>query len=682
MSNIKTQSLHFNSSAFEETEKKLSNLNDADNPSVNVYFNFADKNVAGIIVFNYSESALRNYAFEQEVKFNLEKIGGVTGKNNKVIFSKKNFFTRTINNLQNFGYKLFWGKDNKRISSYTVKSSISYGMDWFGLSGTIQSDFGEYKLSDVVKLSRGKNYVELDDKIYFLPDALKNLSAVSKVEDDKINLPKTSLRQINDFAFEYGISSESYLKNFLNFKNYDLELRKIFCGELKSYQKFGAAWIFNLYKNNFGAYLADDMGLGKTIQAIAFICSQGRNFKKPVLIVSPKTVLYNWQNEFSKFAPSQRICVVYGNKFSDSFEDGDTVYLTTYETVVAQQEIFLKLNFDSIIIDEVQYIKNLRTQRYQALKKLNSHFKLALSGTPIENNLEEFWTIFDLLNPGLLGSLSKFMSQYQAQENNLERLRKIIKPFFLRREKDSVLPDLPARNDEYIFCEMEESQCELYEKILSAAKKDIASLPSHYEIKDNAIILQALLYLREVCSEPKLLPPELQIPCKSCKFEVFKEYSQRIMKSGNDKLVVYSLFPRVLQNLQKWSEEKNWKTFYIDGTTTNRQKIIDDFENSASGIFFISLKAGGVGINLISCQYVIIYDTWWNSAVEEQAAARIYRVGQTKPVFIYHFLVRNTVEEKICHLQQLKNELSQSVIKDADNPQKFSITDIVKLIFN
>lgn len=330
----------------------------------------------------------------------------------------------------------------------------------------------------------------------------------------------------------------------------------------------------------------------------------------------------------------------------------------------------------------MQYIKNLRTQRYQALKKLNSHFKLALSGTPIENNLEEFWTIFDLLNPGLLGSLSKFMSQYQAQENNLERLRKIIKPFFLRREKDSVLPDLPARNDEYIFCEMEESQCELYEKILSAAKKDIASLPSHYEIKDNAIILQALLYLREVCSEPKLLPPELQIPCKSCKFEVFKEYSQRIMKSGNDKLVVYSLFPRVLQNLQKWSEEKNWKTFYIDGTTTNRQKIIDDFENSASGIFFISLKAGGVGINLISCQYVIIYDTWWNSAVEEQAAARIYRVGQTKPVFIYHFLVRNTVEEKICHLQQLKNELSQSVIKDADNPQKFSITDIVKLIFN
>ena len=249
---VKTQSLHFNSSAIEEieeTEKNLTNFDSGKNPGVSIYFNIDSKNIVGIIVFEYAEGALRNYAYEQEVKFNLEKIGGVTGRNNKIIFAKKNFFTRTIRNFQNFNFKLFWGKDNKRISNYTVKSSISYGMDWFNLSGTIQSDFGEYKLSDIVKLSRGKNYVELDDKIYFLPDALKNLSAVSEVADDKITLPKTSLRQINDFAFEYDIPTESYLKNFLNFTNYDLKLRDIFVGKLKNYQQFGAAWIFNLYKN-------------------------------------------------------------------------------------------------------------------------------------------------------------------------------------------------------------------------------------------------------------------------------------------------------------------------------------------------------------------------------------------------------------------------------------------------
>ena len=162
------------------------------------------------------------------------------------------------------------------------------------------------------------------------------------------------------------------------------------------------------------------------------------------------------------------------------------------------------------------------------------------------------------------------------------------------------------------------------------AKRNLIALPSRYEIKDNSIILQALLYLREVCSEPKLLPPELQMPCESCKFEIFKEYSRRIMQNANGKIIVYSLFPRVLQILQNWSNTKGWKTFYIDGSTSNRQEIINEFEASKSGLFFISLKAGGVGINLVSCQYVIIYEPWWNLAVEEQAAARVYRVGQKK----------------------------------------------------
>ena len=336
-------------------------------------------------------------------------------------------------------FRLFWGNDKKKIANYTVISSISYGIDWFHIDGTIQSQFGEYKLSDVLKSSRGKNFVEIDNAIYFLPDSMKNLSSKASFENGEVNLSKNDLKQVNDFALSYDISPETYLKNFLNAETYKLDLRDIFRGNLKDYQTFGAAWIFNLYKNNFGAYLADDMGLGKTIQTIAFICANGRDFQKPVLIVSPKTVLFNWQNEFRKFAPSQSILVAYGNKIPNELQTDDIVYLTTYETILSHQEIFSSIEFDTIIVDEAQYVKNLRTQRYKSLRMLKSHFRLALSGTPIENNLEELWTIFDFLNPGLLGTHSSFMSRYHnlnEDDHSLKKLRQIIMPFILRRTKD------------------------------------------------------------------------------------------------------------------------------------------------------------------------------------------------------------------------------------------------------
>lgn len=680
----KLQILAFNPIIFQDESIDSCDLNDTINPDVEIYLSDSSKKIIGVMVFCYKSGSLRNYGYEQDIKLKLMNIGGTVSKN-QVTFSKRNFFSRTLKYLQNLGFRLFWGKDNKKIADYSVSSSISYGIDWFNLNGTLKSQYGEYKLSDVLRASRGKNYVEIDNAIYFLPDSLKNLSTSPLLIEDSngIKLPKSSLKQVNDFALSYEISPESYLKNFLHFKQYELAIRDIFCGKLKAYQNFGAMWIFNLYQNGFGAYLADDMGLGKTIQSIAFICSCGRNFYKPVLIVSPKTVIYNWQNEFRKFAPTQSVVIAYGDKLPPRLYEEDVVYLTTYETIVIHEEIFLDVKFDSVIIDEAQYVKNFRTQRYKALKKLNTRFRLALSGTPIENNLEELWTIFDLLNPGLLGAHSSFMSKYQQLYDNplaLSRLKEIIKPFILRREKDSISLGLPDRQDEYVFCSMEKNQRLLYKNILMMAKRNLIALPSRYEIKDNSIILQALLYLREVCSEPKLLPPELQMPCESCKFEIFKEYSRRIMQNANGKIIVYSLFPRVLQILQNWSNTKGWKTFYIDGSTSNRQEIINEFEASKSGLFFISLKAGGVGINLVSCQYVIIYEPWWNLAVEEQAAARVYRVGQKKPVFIYHFLVQDTIEEKIRKLQELKKEISNDITNDMGNPSKVSMEDIVKLL--
>lgn len=329
--------------------------------------------------------------------------------------------------------------------------------------------------------------------------------------------------------------------------------------------------------------------------------------------------------------------------------------------------------------------KNHKTKRYQAVKSIKSNFILALTGTPIENSVEELWSLFNLLNPGLLGSHSAFMRKFSdahTKTAQLEILRKIVSPFILRRTKNLVLNDLPAKQEYYIYCEMDEPQRMLYDTLLAAAQNDINGNPTRYIIKDNTAILQALLYLREACSDPLLLPPNLRslMPCDSCKFELFKEYASRIVQESG-KIIVYSLFPKVLHKIETWCTRQRWNTFYIDGTTNNRQSIVDKFENSSQGVFLISLKAGGVGLNLVSCQYVFIYEPWWNSAAEHQAANRIYRIGQNKPVFIYHLLVKNTIEEKIHELQEKKESVSSGILDKLDQSGKVSMEDICHLLF-
>lgn len=228
---------------------------------------------------------------------------------------------------------------------------------------------------------------------------------------------------------------------------------------------------------------------------------------------------------------------------------------------------------------------------------------------------------------------------------------------------------------------MAEEQRVLYDTLLASARREMERKPSRYQVKDNATILQALLYLRETCSDPALLPPKLRsaIPCDSCKLELFQEYTHRIIPISG-KVIVYSLFPRVLRKMEVWCQRQGWKTFYIDGKTNNRQKIVEDFEQSVQGVFLISLKAGGLGLNLTSCQYVLIYDPWWNSAAEQQAADRVYRIGQEKPVFIYHFLIKDTIEEKIYELQQKKNRLSSGVLDELNQVGTLSMEEIIELL--
>lgn len=670
-------------------------------PKIEMYLFPEKKNIRGILYFWYHDIEIpahssqekiyinttivfRNFKYEKTIIELLLSLGGKKSIKNEFLFKNKNFFEYTLPNLINRDIKLFWGKEKKIISHSKIFCNISYKMNWFNISGGISNKNFNYTLSELLKKSKGKNFVEINDGIIFLPKELKKLKKID-YSKDSIKIASNKLNEVISIANRFNISPENYLPKFKNFSNYDFSIKKSLAKILKPYQKNGIQWIITLYKNGFGGCLADDMGLGKTLQAISFICCEERNSTLPVLIVVPKIVIYNWKNEFYKFAPWLNVTLAYGNFNFSKILENNSIYITTYDTLTNHRTDFEKIKFDTIILDESQFVKNFRTKRYRAIQKINSSFLLALTGTPVENNIEELWALFNLINPYLLGNNKQFMKKYSdvhINSNKLDILKQIVTPFILRRTKEEVLPELPQKKEMYIYCEMENNQRSLYNKLLLSAKEELKFQPSRFKIKDNSVILQALLYLREVCSDPQLLPPTLRNNkiYESCKYNLFKEYFSRVMGKSN-KLIVYSMFPKTLSKLETWCKKIGYNTFYIDGSTSNRQNIVDEFEKANQGIFFISLKAGGVGLNLVSCQYVFIYDPWWNTAVEKQATNRIYRIGQEKPVFIYHFLIKDTIEEKIYELQKIKEKLSDDILSNLNSNSKISIKDLYKLIF-
>lgn len=671
-------------------------------PTAELYLSAEEKVIRGYLIFLYdgvevpansnqeivhtsTVKIFRNLQFEQEIQKTLYCVGAEKSLRNEVTFPKKSFLEKTLPMLYETQLKLFWGHKRKEIVKANISCSISYDIDWFSISGAVYSENYTYRLSDLLKQSRGKSYIELDSKVFFIPKELQSLSDCP-LDGESLQIDKRHLSEINRIAERFQIDPSSYLQKFLNFSEISYTLPPELDSTLKSYQKTGVKWIVSLYQNGFGGCLADDMGLGKTVQTIAFIACQERCRIQPVLVVVPKILLYNWKNEIYRFLPSETTVLAYGDFDFSAMQEADMVYLTTYDTLVNHSASFCQIQFDAVILDEAQYVKNSKTNRYKAVKQLNAKFLLALTGTPIENNVGELWSLMSLLNPGLLGSYAAFIKRFgqeAAQSADMDRLRKIISPFILRRTKEEVLSELPPKQEYYVYCEMEESQRILYEKILLAAKNEISQRTSRYVIKDNSVILQALLYLREACSDPQLLPPQMRsdTPQGSCKFELFKDYAVRIIRESG-KLIVYSQFPRTLKRLEAWCKKEGWETFFIDGSVNNRQEIIERFEAADRGVFLISLKAGGIGLNLVSCQYSIIYDPWWNTAAEQQAADRIYRIGQQKTVFIYHFLVKDTIEQKVYELQTKKLKLASDLLSGLNPLKNFSLDEVYNLLFD
>ncbi len=456
---------------------------------------------------------------------------------------------------------------------------------------------------------------------------------------------------------------------------------------LRPYQKQGVAWLNFLRGNNFGGILADEMGLGKTLQTLAFLQLSSKQNSEgespsdarepralPSLIICPTSLIFNWVMEVKKFTPQLKILALHGaerHSFFEKIPQHDLI-VTSYALIRRDAEKYRDLEFDTVVLDEAQHIKNRQTQNAQAVKAIRAQHRLVLTGTPLENSILDLWSIFDFLMPGYLGAAQDFRERYEipiTREKNLAaqaRLARRLRPFILRRLKKEVARDLPEKLEQISFCELSETQRALYQQILEASRKEVLNAVGAQGLqKSRMMVLTALLRLRQICCDARLLKLDSGkkfMDENSGKLEMFSELLEEILDGGH-RVLVFSQFVRMLTLLREKLEAEKIEFCYLDGATKNRGQVVERFQtNPQVPVFLISLKAGGVGLNLTGADTVIHFDPWWNPAVEDQATDRAHRLGQTRVVTSYKLIARDTVEEKILLLQTRKREIIKATL--------------------
>ncbi len=456
---------------------------------------------------------------------------------------------------------------------------------------------------------------------------------------------------------------------------------------LRPYQAEGVAWLQHLREHDAGGILADDMGLGKTLQTIAHLVveKEAGRMTDPSLVIVPKSLIGNWQRELARFAPGLSVCSLAGPRRSERLREIQRfdVVLTTYPLLVRDQEELAERQFHYVLLDEAQYIKNPKSLAFAAVKSLQARHRLCLSGTPVENNLGELWALFDFLMPGFLGNQERFRIKYRnpierlGNQDVLASLRHVVAPFLLRRMKEHVARELPPKTEIVRPVDLDGDQRELYESIRVAAHGEVRSLIRKKGIAGSAIqILDALMKLRQVCCDPRLVSSEAARSVgNSAKYNLFFELLENQLGEGR-RVLVFSQFTRMLALLAAGLGERGIPYVEITGATADRQRMVDRFQRGEVDVFLISLKAGGTGLNLTRADTVIHYDPWWNAAAQSQATDRAYRIGQTQPVFVYQLLVSGSVEEKMLRLQQRKSELSRTLLGGANLGQNLSEDDL------
>jgi SNF2 family DNA or RNA helicase len=462
---------------------------------------------------------------------------------------------------------------------------------------------------------------------------------------------------------------------------------------LRTYQHQGLNWLQFLREYQLNGILADDMGLGKTIQTLAHLLiekQQGR-LNKPVLIVAPTSVIFNWANEIENFTPELSYQVLHGSKRQQHFgclegaegiENPVDIIITSYALITKDLALYNAQSFYYLILDEAHYIKNTKTKLYQAFLTLKAQHKLCLTGTPMENHLGEFWAQFNFLLPGFLGGQRQFTKLFRTpieKHGELERkqlLNQRIKPFILRRTKDKIATELPPKTEIIQKLRIEGQQAELYESVRLAMDSRLKDIIADKGLKRSQIeVLDALLKLRQVCNHPKLLSLEgAKKVNQSAKLDHLMETLPEQIAEGR-KILIFSQFTSMLALIEEELVTAKIDFVKLTGATTKRQEVVDKFQEGEVPVFLISLRAGGVGLNLTAADTVIHFDPWWNPAVENQATDRAYRIGQDKPVFVYKYIIENSIEEKIQKIQQNKAALAKALLSEEVSDNKLSLTD-------
>ncbi len=573
--------------------------------------------------------------------------------------------------------------------------------DWFALSGHVQVDQDQVidlkSLLDKVRESHSR-FIPLG-KGQFLAltqefrDRLEELiqfgdtGSQSETEDDEIKVHPLAALALEDLTRQANTSADDGWKKQLkkiNFvQDFVPEVPSTLLAELRDYQAEGFVWMTRLAHLGVGGCLADDMGLGKTLQALAVILDRAED--GPTLVIAPTSVCMNWEKEAARFAPTLTLLTLTGmdrEAVVQALKKRD-ILVTSY--TLLQQEVALleTVSWQTIVLDEAQSIKNAATKRSKAAMRLKAKFRLITTGTPIENHLGELWNLFNFINPGLLGTYKQFNSRFGIPiEKHHDRparlqLKKLIRPFMLRRIKSEVLDELPPRTEITLRVEMKKSEIQFYEAIRQQAIENIES--NGQKSGRHLQILAEIMRLRRACCNPKLIDENTKI--SSAKLQVFAEVVEELLASHH-KALVFSQFTGHLALIREYLDEQGIYYKYLDGTTPAKERLrqVDSFQAGEGDLFLISLKAGGLGLNLTAADYVIHMDPWWNPAVEDQAADRAHRIGQKRPVTVYRLVTANTIEEKIVRLHQEKRNLANSLLEGTDVGARISADELLELI--
>ncbi|HEX5553576.1 MAG TPA: SNF2-related protein, partial [Chitinophagaceae bacterium] len=620
---------------------------------------------------------------------------------------KKNWFFHFFDTLKEMNV-LITGFDtlkNFRFNQNKPRTqlNLSSGIDWF--DAQVEISYGDQSASvrDIKKaLADKQNYVRLPDgTLGLLPEQWMEryglLFRMGEESEAGLRISKYNFSVIDEL-YEH-IDDESILAELEEKKQRLLQLEPLpqlsipgnIRAIMRAYQESGFQWLCYLNEVKWGGILADDMGLGKTLQALSFL----QHFKNEKgrclsLVVCPTTLIYNWENEICKFTPELTYHIHHGPARTRSVEELEksNIVITTYGTLRSDIQLLMKLAFNYVILDESQAIKNPHSKVAKAAQLLKTQNRMCLSGTPMQNNTFDIYAQMNFLNPGMLGSTDFFRNEFATpidkfeDQERKEHLRKLIYPFILRRTKEQVARDLPDKSEMVLFCEMEPEQWRIYETFRNMYRsKILGTIDEQGMGRSQLTILQGLMKLRQICDSPAILNEEELYQNHSVKLDELTRELQE--NTGDHKVLVFSQFLGMLALIREKLKKLNIPFEYFDGSTTalDREKAIQNFqENEQCRVFLISLKAGGVGLNLTAADYVYIVDPWWNPAVEQQAIDRTHRIGQTKNIFAYRMICKNTVEEKILQLQEKKKTLVKEIISDESGfIKKLSREDVLYL---